>query len=132
VPEERVALLGVRDLAPYQRDRVERSRAHVAPGAFDASAAAWAITELPRHRYLHVDLDVLDTSVGHANRHAAPGGPALDAVLAAIDETFATGHVIAAALTAYEPPGDRDGSILAAARTIATHIARRALGQRDC
>ncbi|MCW3002720.1 MAG: hypothetical protein JWQ20_2018 [Conexibacter sp.] len=132
VPEERVVLLGVRDLAPYQRDRLKRSPARVVPGAFDAAASGWAITELPHHRYLHVDLDVLDSSVGRANRHAAPGGPTLDAVLAAIDETFATGHVIAAALTAYEPPSDRDGSILAAARTIAAHIARRALAQRDC
>jgi len=129
VGEERVALLGVRDLAPYQRDRVQRSSAHVAPAAFDAEASAWAIAHLPRRRYLHVDLDVLDTSVGHANRHAAPGGPALDAVLAAIDDTFAGGEVIAAALTAYEPPSDRDGSILAAARTIATHIGLRAREQ---
>ncbi|MCW2986516.1 MAG: hypothetical protein JWR63_4086 [Conexibacter sp.] len=129
VAEEHVALLGVRDLADYQRARVERSSTHVLGGGFGADAADWAIRALPRHRYLHVDLDVLDTSVGHANRHAAPGGPDLDAVLAVIDTTFATGRVVAAALTAYEPPSDRDGAILIAARTIATHIALRARGQ---
>jgi arginase len=129
VAEEHVALLGVRDLAPYQRDRVQHSSAHVVGGAFDTPAADLAIRSLPPRLYLHVDLDVLDTSVGHANRHAASGGPTLDAVLAAIDSTVAAGHVLAAALTAYEPPSDRDGSILAAARTIASHIALRARDQ---
>ncbi|HEY4097336.1 MAG TPA: arginase family protein [Baekduia sp.] len=130
IPEEHVALLGVRDLAPYQRARLERSSVRAAPGAFDAAAARAALDGLPARRYLHVDLDVLDTSVGAANRHAAPGGPTLDAVLAAIDATFAGGHVIAAALTAYEPPADRAGTILAAARTIAERIAVHALVQR--
>jgi arginase len=130
LPEEHVALLGVRDLAPYQRARLERSALRTAPGAFDDFDALAAIDHLPARRYLHVDLDVLDTSVGAANRHAAPGGPSLDAVLAAIDATFAGGHVIAAALTAYEPPSDRPGAILAAARTIAQRIATHALVQR--
>jgi arginase len=130
VREADVALLGVRDLADYQRARVERSPARVVPGAFGVDDAAAAIGTLPPHRYLHVDLDVLDTSVGHANRYASPGGPSLEVVLAAIDATFAHGTVIAAALTAYDPPADRSGAILAAARTIAQRIAVRALAQR--
>jgi arginase len=130
IPEERVALLGVRDLAPYQRDRLAASALRTAPGAFDAWAATAAITALPQRLYLHVDLDVLDTSVGHANRYASPGGPSLATVLAAIDATFDHATVLAAALTAYEPPADRDGKILAAARTIARRIAERALAQR--
>jgi arginase len=125
----RVALLGVRDLADYQREQVRRSASPQAPGAFDDTAAWAAIAGLPHRRYLHVDLDVLDTSVGHANRYAAPGGPSLASVLAAIDATFDDGRVVAAALTAYEPPSDRDGAILATARTIASHIARRAREQ---
>jgi arginase len=129
VREEDVALLGVRDLAPYQRERVDRSPARVVRGAFDPAAAAAAIDGLPARRYLHVDLDVLDTAVGSANRFAAPGGPTLASVLAAIDATFAGGRVVAAALTAYEPPSDRDECILAAARTIAGHIARHARSQ---
>ncbi|HEX5922475.1 MAG TPA: arginase family protein [Baekduia sp.] len=125
--EDHIALLGVRDLAPYQRDRLHGSALHTAPGAFDA---ATAIAALPRRLYLHVDLDVLDTSVGHANRYAAPGGPSLDTVLATIDATFEHATVLAAALTAYEPPSDHDDKILAAARTIAERIALRAFAQR--
>jgi arginase len=130
LPEDRVALLGVRDLADYQRDRLAASALRTAPGAFDAWSATAAITALPQRLYLHVDLDVLDTSVGHANRYASPGGPSLPTVLAAIDATFDHATVLAAALTAYEPTVDRDGSILAAARTIARRIAERALAQR--
>ncbi|MES1193144.1 MAG: arginase family protein, partial [Solirubrobacterales bacterium] len=93
-------------------------------------AATAAIAALPQRLYLHVDLDVLDTSVGHANRYASPGGPSLETVLATIDATFDHATVLAAALTAYEPSADGDGTILAAARTIAAHIATRALAQR--
>ncbi len=128
--EERVALLGVRDLADYQRDRLAASALRTVPGAFDGWAATAAITALPQRLYLHVDLDVLDTSVGHANRFAAPGGPSLETVLAAIDTTFDHATVLAAALTAYEPTADDDSAILAAARTIARRIAERALAQR--
>jgi arginase len=130
IDEERVALLGVRDLAPYQRDRLAASALHTAPGAFDAWSATTAITALPQRLYLHVDLDVLDTSVGRANRYASPGGPSLATVLAAIDATFDHATVSAAALTAYEPPADGDGRLLTAARTIARRIAERALAQR--
>jgi arginase len=125
VPQERVALLGVRDLADYQRAAMERSAVRVVPGAFAPEAAAAAIAALPAPTYLHVDLDVLDTSVGRANAYAAPGGPPLEDVLAVIDAAFDHGPVVAAALTAYDPAADRSGTILDAARTIARHIATR-------
>jgi arginase len=130
VAEEHVALLGVRDLSDGQAARVARCAAQVAPGAFDADAARAAIARLPGALYLHIDLDVLDTSVGRANRFAAPGGPTLETVLATVDASFAHGHVIAAALTAYEPQSDKPRTIQAAARTVAARIATRALAQR--
>jgi arginase len=72
--------------------------------------------------YLHVDLDVLDVSVGRANAYAAPGGPDLDGVLAAIEATFLRFAVVAAAITAYDPRLDDDGAIAAAATAIAARI----------
>jgi arginase len=119
--EEDVCLSGVRDLADYQRERLAAS----AVRSFNAGALA----ALPDRVYLHVDLDVLDTSVGRANRHAAPGGPSLDAVLATIDAVFDARTVIAAALSAYEPRYDRSGTIRDAAVRIASRIATRALEQ---
>jgi arginase len=129
VPEEHVVLLGVRDLADYQRDRLGASPAQIVPAAYSPEAAAWALAELPETVYLHIDLDVLDTAVGHANRYAAPGGPSLETVLSTIDATFDHATVIAAALTAYDPSADRGDAILSAARTIATRIATRARAQ---
>ena len=125
-----VALLGVRDLAPYQAEQIARAATRTASDAFDAEAARGAISTLAVPSYLHVDLDVLDTSVGRANRYAAPGGPSLETVLATIDATFDHGRVTAATLSAYDPTADRDGSILEASRTIASRIATRALEHR--
>jgi arginase len=119
VHETKVMVYGVRDLAEYQRVRLEASEVR----AFDAAA-------LPSRVYLHVDLDVLDTSVGRANRYACAGGPSLEQVLQVVDATFDHATVIAAALTAYEPPADRDGAVRAAAHAIARRIAQRALEQR--
>jgi arginase len=128
-PEPHVALLGVRDLAPYQAQAVARAALRTASDAFDVDAARGAISTLPVPLYLHIDLDVLDTAVGRANHYAAPGGPSLETVLATVDATFDHGRVAAAAITAYDPTADRDGAILAAARAIAAQIARRAREQ---
>jgi arginase len=119
-PED-VVLLYARDLADYQRDGI---------AAAGVRTDAAALATLPARTYLHVDLDALDTSVGHANRYAAPYGPSLEDVLTIVDATFARTTVVAAALTAYEPRYDRANSIRAAALAIATRIARHALTQR--
>ena len=68
VREDAVALLYARDLATYQRDALAASDVHTDPAALPL---------LPQDLYLHIDLDALDTSVGHANRHAVPHGPSL-------------------------------------------------------
>ena len=126
IAEPDVALLGVRDLAPYQAEQVARAATRTASGGFDAAAARGAIATLPVPLYLHIDLDVLDTSVGRANHYAAPRGPSLETVLATIDAAFDHGRVAAAALSAYDPTADTDGAILAASREIARRIAMRA------
>jgi arginase len=133
VEESRVVLAGTRALEPYQRDRLGASQVQVIPGAVAADARDVALDVL-RERvervYLHVDLDVLDSSVGRANPYAAPGGPDLDAVLATIEATFVRFDVAAAAITAYDPRVDDSGTIGVAAGTIAAHIASHAARQR--
>ena len=129
VGEDRVVLAGTRDLEPYQRERVARSRLLVVPGAEPLEGALDALRERVARVYLHVDLDVLDSSVGRANPYAAAGGPDLDGVLAAITATFDRFEVAAAALTAYDPRVDDGGTIAAAGRTIARLIASGAARQ---
>jgi arginase len=131
VPEERVVLAAVRDLEPYQRERLEASAVRTVPGAFEAGALAAALDALGVARvYLHVDLDALDSRVGRANEYAAPGGPSLEALLDGIGAVFDRCEVTSAALTAYDPRVDGDGAIADAARRIAALIARRVAHQR--
>ncbi|MBA2239940.1 MAG: arginase family protein [Solirubrobacterales bacterium] len=133
VDEDSVVLVGTRDLEPYQRDRLTSSRLQIVPGAVATDALERAVDGLRKRVervYLHIDLDVLDTSVGRPNAYAAPGGPDLDGVLAAVSSTFARFDVAAAALTAYDPRLDGDGSVAAAANAIARRIATLASRQR--
>jgi arginase len=134
VRETDVVLAAVRDLEPYQRARLDGSEVRTVPGALDLAALDEALDGLreavPRV-YLHVDLDALDVGVGRANPYSAPGGPTLDTLLTAIDRVFDRFDVTAAAITAYDPRGDGDGAIAAAARRIAALIAGRAVARND-
>ena len=133
VPEKRVVLAAVRDLEPYQRERLEASAVRTVPGAFDRGALAAALDALAggtARVYLHVDLDALDAGVGRANPYAAPGGPSLDALLDGIGAVFDRFTVTSAALTAYDPRVDDDGAIADSARRITALIARRVAHQR--
>jgi arginase len=129
VRERDVVLAAVRDLEPYQRERLDGSDIKTVPGSVEIQALEGALDRLresvPRV-YLHVDLDALDTSVGRANRYAAAGGPSLDTLLGALDRVFDRFEVTAAAITAYDPRvDDAEGAMAAAARRIAAVIAGR-------
>jgi arginase len=98
------------------------------PGAIDRAALLDALDRLHESQtrvYLHIDLDVLDAGVGRANAYAAPGGPALAAVLDAVDAVFDRFDVAAAALTSYDPQTDGDGAIAEAARALAARLVQR-------
>jgi len=133
VAEEDVVLAGVRDLEPYQRERLKASAVRTVPGAFDRAALGEALDRLHEsvtRVYLHVDLDVHDAGSGRANAYAAHGGPSAAAVLDAVDAVFDRFDVAAAALTAYDPEADADGAIAEAARRIAGRVAGRVVAAR--
>jgi arginase len=73
--------------------------------------------------YLHIDLDVLDPSEGHANHYAAPGGLPADAVEQVVSAVTGRLAVRAAALTSYDPAADVDGRIPTIANRLLTRIA---------
>ncbi len=131
VRERDVVLAAVRDLEPYQWERLDGSDIHTVPGSVEVHALERALDRLREsvsRVYVHVDLDALDTSVGRANRYAAPGGPSLDTLLSALDRVFDRFEVVAAAITAYDPRVDDEGAIAAAARRIAARIGDRCAG----
>lgn len=129
VPEEHVALLGVRDLSPdAERERVRRSRMlRVAwvdgwPET-DLGAAIAALADRVDEVYLHVDLDALDPSIapGVVDPPVADGLslPQLDDVLDAVTGMLG---LRAVALTTYSPGRDVDGTTHAAALHILERV----------
>jgi len=119
-------VLCARDLDHAEWERLTSSTIrHVEPDALGT-----ALEDL-RSRvdavYLHIDLDVLDPSVGRANRFAVEGGLSTDE-LAAIAERIADLFAIrAVAFTSYEPEGDPEGAIpTAAGRVLERLLAARA------
>ncbi len=117
VPEANVLLVGVRDLDPEERRRVEASniiwipaRPIIEDGPLAALATPLeALGHRARRVYLHIDLDVLDPQVAHANRLAAPGGLTVEQVSEIIRLASARFVIAALAITAYDPSFDSDG-----------------------
>jgi arginase len=134
VDERNVVLAGMRDLEEHQREPLEASSMQVLPGRTAAGPALGTALDELRERvaraYLHIDLDVLDTSEGRANRFAAAGGLSLAELERAIELTFERLQVDAAAITAYDPSLDADGRMARAALDLIGTVAHEALGQR--
>jgi arginase len=112
-----VALVGVRDLALYQRAWLEGSAVRAVHGneirKLGLEAALVPVLDEISSRaprvYLHVDLDSLDPSEGRANQFAAPGGLSLAELRTALDLVSERFDVRAAAVTAYDPAVDEGG-----------------------
>jgi arginase len=130
IQERDVVLVGVRDFEEHQRTPLEESAVQVVPAPSYAETA-WirALDELDARVsrvYLHVDLDVLDTSEGRANRFAAAGGLSANQLESAIESVFERHRVAAAAITAFDPSLDDDGRVARAALRVIASVARNA------
>jgi arginase len=120
VPEERLWLLGARDLDPLEAEALRRSRVRYVRAAAVGERAAAAIvgrldTDAVRRLYVHLDLDVLDPAEGRVNAFDAPGGVSLDALCAALRALGGRAPVAALTLSAYDPAYDTDGRAARAA-----------------
>jgi len=132
VAPARIAHIGGRDFDPGEREALERlggqvvSAQQLRRGGVQAEVSRVLDQLEPQVRgvYLHVDIDVLDPARYPANQFPAPGGLELDELIAAIEMIGSRLQVRAAALTAYDPEYDPQGSTLAAGlqtlRTLAT------------
>ncbi len=134
IPESSVILAGARDLEPYQRARIESSDLAVVPNTIDMSEFERAVSDLSQRVprvYVHLDLDVVDSSAARANQYAAEGGPSVERVSECLGVIRRAFRVHAAAITSYDPACDRDGSALGAARRLAGDLvgARRECGE---
>ncbi len=132
VPEGSVALIGARDLDPLEAAALDRS-------AIRRVAAPALRQELPLvlvetrgdgcPGYLHLDLDVLDPSEGGINSYASPNGLRQADLEWAITQIAQRSPLQAAALTAYDPGSDAEGTggetALALALALVEAVARR-------
>lgn len=118
VPEERVVMLGTRDLDPPERAALEHSGVRVLPPdrlSSEVEPALEALAARTGDAYVHLDLDVLDPAYGRANALVAPGGPGVVEVAAALRAVRRRFRVRAMALTAYDPAHDPEGRVCVAA-----------------
>ena len=122
LPAAHLVMLGVRDLDDSERPLMEQLGVRViTPAALrdpTSTALADALAALPataRRAYIHLDLDVLDPSVGQANGYAAPDGLLVDDVRRALTLVQQRFPVVAATVASYDPTHDRDDGVLHAA-----------------
>ena len=132
VPEDRVILLGARDVEHAEASQLRRSGlTHVREAtvrergvAAALGPALDAIVEAGAKRvYVHVDLDVHDAAEMRANHFAVEGGLSRAEVLEALDFAASRIPIAAAGVTAYDPSHDRDGSACEAAIEVVRRVA---------
>jgi arginase len=119
----KVVLVGARDLDRGERETLSKSAVRV----LDVDEVAGPSLETllsggSGGLYLHVDADVLDTSVGTANRFAAPGGLDEGGMLAALSTIASARTVEGLGVTAFDPDHDRDGRMVSALGRIIVHL----------
>lgn len=120
VREDRVYLIGARDLDPAEEEFLRGSSVHRHASDSGASSRDWPTGE---RIYLHIDLDVLDPTVGTANGYSVPGGLTLENLLTLVGQATQQNSVGAVTLSAYDPTGDSSGTIARAASKIAVAVA---------
>lgn len=130
IPDERVVLIGARDLDEGEWEVLVASAITHLPPNRDEGGLSSALDTLRQRTttvYLHVDLDVLDPSVARANTYAAEGGLSLEqaeSVVHAVATRFELGAI---ALTAYDPSCDLEGRIPRAAFALLDALTRSTL-----
>jgi arginase len=116
--DERICLVGVRDIDSLEGGLLDGSRVAVVAPRQLRSSLRETLTAMSEHVdrvYVHLDLDVLDSGVAVANKFAVPGGLALEDVEYALSQIAQTFSIVGISLTAYDPATDRDHSACQAA-----------------
>ena len=124
IPDDRVCLIGTRDLDSLESALLDESSVDiVVPRQLRSSLPR--VLEKIRERvdsmYVHLDLDVLDSSVAAANSYAISGGLTLEDLEDALAQISARFRIAGLTLSAYDPAVDTSGhAAQAAIRLICT------------
>jgi len=113
LPDERIVLVGARDLDPGEDGAVAAS-------GLTVSSVDEVATEDPRPGpiYVHLDVDVVDPGDLPAVNYPVPDGPSAASVGAAVRNLAATGRVVAASVSSWNPQLPGADQAAAATRSI--------------
>lgn len=129
VEDEDVLLLGARSLDPGEAGLLEASGVTAIPGREVTARAPGALADLGGRVggvYVHVDLDVLDSSVGRANAYAEEGGLSRQGLVDVVGGVMDRCPVRVVGFASYDPAADEGDGVLEAALEVAARIGERA------
>jgi arginase len=108
VPENKIILVGARDLDPLEVNRLSHSGITlITPEKIKLKNDALTESFIPLESvYLHIDLDVLDPQDVHVNTFSTPGGITAEELIATIAIIKSKYQISAVAFTAYDPSFD--------------------------
>ena len=108
VPEDRIVLVGARDLDPPEAAYLDQARIR------RRQVADLAVADLPDGPlYVHVDLDVIDAAQLPGLRYPAPAGPDAGQVADAVGMLLGTGLVAAVGIACTWFPGHATARLIA-------------------
>ncbi len=128
---DRLIYCGIRDFEPGQREKVERHgiraiQGDARPPAGFAAALGEACSGLPGRMLVHLDLDCLDTTVGHANDYAAPGGLDAGDLVSCMEQLGTLATPVGLTIASFDPDLPGSDAIAAAAIAAARTLLRSA------
>ena len=118
ISDERVCLIGTRDVDSLEGSLLEESSVEVIEPKHLRSALTRTLKSIREHvemMYVHLDLDVLDSAVAPANQYARSGGLTLEDVEHALSQIGREFRIAGITLSAYDPAVDTNGVAAAAA-----------------
>ncbi len=121
IKEDHVTLVGTRDLDAEEAKQLASSRIRVVTTEQfrnDDCQISTAAAPPAGDLYVHLDADVLDAGVGHANRFASPGGLLEKEIKSLLAWAVSSYNVVALAITAFGPAHDIGGTVREALKGI--------------
>ncbi len=118
VPDDRVCLIGTRDIDSLEGGLLDESAVDVIEPRKLRSDLARALALIKQHvrkMYVHLDLDVLDARVAAANSFAVSDGLTVEDVEYALSEIARQFQIAGITLSAYDPAADTNGAAAEAA-----------------
>jgi len=118
VPDQNIALIGVRDTDVEEQSALDASGIHLLRDTAIADKTVEVIAARVRHWYIHLDLDALDPSEATSNQWTPPNGLRVSDIEAVIRQARSLLPIAGIAVASLDPASDKEGRALAVARLL--------------